>query len=104
MPWTAKAPTAADLERRKVYDSPEYRRTRAALGRMVAAGNASCWRCSRYLPPGSKWHTGHDDYDRAVIRGAECAACNLSKAASKGARIANARRKAATQSVTANRM
>ena len=75
------------------YDSPEYRRIRANLKREVEAGNGWCWRCGKWLPPGSKWHTGHSD-DRTTVMGGECVSCNLGTAASKGARVANANRKA----------
>lgn len=93
MPWANKKKTAADAERQRQYDSPEYRRIRAGIKLLVASGNAYCWRCTRHLPPGSKVHTGHDDNDRTIIRGAECVDCNLKTAASKGARVANANRK-----------
>lgn len=85
--------TPAAQARRKQYDSPEHRAAREKVKRDVADGVAFCWRCGRWLPPGSKPHVGHDD-GRSTILGAECQQCNLGTAASKGARIANARRKA----------
>lgn len=95
MAWAGKRLTAADAVRKRQYDSPEHRAMRAAVKASVAAGTAYCWRCGRHLPPGSKAHAGHDDHDRTVYRGAECPPCNLKTAASKGARVANAKRKAA---------
>lgn len=93
-PWSSKrTPTAADLRRRAEYDSPEYRRIRDALKAEHAAGRGYCWRCGRHIPPTMPRHTGHDDHDRSIIRGNECPSCNLGRAASKGARVANARRK-----------
>lgn len=93
MSWSGpRQPTAAAAARRREYDSVEYRRTRTRLGKLVASGQATCWRCGKWLAPGGKWHTGHDDDDRRIVRGAECVKCNLSAAASKGARIANAKR------------
>ncbi len=65
---------------------------RAALNVLVDAGQGRCWRCGLPINPGTAWHTGHDDTDRSVIRGAEHASCNLSAAASKGARAVNAAR------------
>jgi hypothetical protein len=84
--------TAAERARNAEYASPEYRATRRAVKAEVEAGRGFCWRptCRRWIPPGSKWHLGHDDHDRSIIRGAECARCNLSAAARKGARVRNA--------------
>lgn len=98
MPWANKRPTAADAVRRREYDSPAYRATRKALGQQVAAGLGRCWRCGRTIPPGTAWHTGHDDNDRTVIRGVECVTCNLSAASRKASRATNARRRARRQS------
>lgn len=91
--WHRRTPTPADAARRAEYDSAAYRRERARLGREVKAGRAYCWRCGQHIPPGSKWHTGHID-DRSTVMGAEYAGCNVRTAASKGARTANANRKA----------
>lgn len=88
--WHRKRQTAADIQRRKEYDSPEYRAIRKALKAEHAAGRGYCWRCGRHIPPSMPRHTGHDDLDRTVIRGNECPDCNLSAAARKGARIRNA--------------
>jgi hypothetical protein len=93
--WARKRDSAAERARRAEYASPEYRAQRRAVGLEVAAGRACCWRCGRSLRPGSRWHLGHDDHDRSVVRGAECPSCNLRAAARKGARIRNAAAKAA---------
>lgn len=90
--WHRKANTAAEQARRAQYASREHRDAVKAVKAQVAAGNAHCWRCGRYLPPGSKVHAGHDDHDRTVYRGPECAPCNLKAAARKGNRISNAKR------------
>jgi hypothetical protein len=84
--------TAAERARNAEYASPEYRALRRAVAAEVQAGRGVCWRpnCRRPLPPGSKWHLGHDDNDRSIIRGAECVPCNLSAAGRKGARVRNA--------------
>jgi hypothetical protein len=80
------------LVRRREYDSPEYRLVRRRFARLVAGGEARCWRCGGAILPGSKWHTGHDDLDRSVIRGPEHPVCNLRAAGVKGARVVNRRR------------
>lgn len=81
--------TPAERARDAEYASPEYRALRRAVKVEVDAGRGACWRCRRFLPPGSAWHLGHDDVDRSIIRGAECPPCNLSAAARKGARKRN---------------
>lgn len=92
--WHRKVDNAATRARVAQYRSPEHKRRRALAKLEVDAGRAHCWRCGTWLHPESAWHLGHDDYDRTLYRGAECAACNLRAAARKGARIANAIRKA----------
>lgn len=81
--------TPAEQARTAQYASPEHRAMRKVLGELVAAGRGFCWRCGRHIPPGGRWHTGHDDYDRSRYRGVECPPCNLKTAASKGARQRN---------------
>jgi hypothetical protein len=88
--WSRKRDSEAERARVAEYASPQYRAARRAVKAEVEAGRGSCWRCGRYLPPGSRFHLGHDDHDRTVLRGAECPDCNLSAAARKGARIRNA--------------
>lgn len=86
--------TPAVQARRRKYNSPEHKAMRAHLKILVASGRAWCWRCGKQLVPGN-WHVGHSD-DGTRIMGGECAReCNLKTAASKGALIANAKRKAA---------
>lgn len=91
--WHRKTYDAAARARAAEYRSPAYKATRAAVKAQVDAGLAHCWRptCRKLLLPG-QWHLGHDDNDRSIIRGGECADCNLKAAASKGARTANAKR------------
>jgi hypothetical protein len=88
--WHRKRDSAVERARVAEYASPQYRAARRAVKAEVEAGRGSCWRCGRYLPPGSLFHLGHDDRDRTVLRGAECPPCNLTAAARKGARIRNA--------------
>lgn len=91
--WHRKKHDAAARARAAEYRTPRYKTARAKVKAQVDAGTATCWRCHRLLQPG-RWHLGHDDNDRSILRGGECAQCNLRAAASKGARVANANRKA----------
>lgn len=91
--WHRKRNDAAAKVRAAEYRSPRYKAARAAVKCQVETGIAHCWRCGKQLVPGY-WHLGHDDNDRTIIRGGECQPCNLKAAAHKGARVANARRKA----------
>src|SRR5688572_17538852 len=100
--WHRKRYDAAAQARAAEYRSPAYKAARAQAKALVEAGQAHCWRCGRFIPPGSNWHLGHDDNDRRIVRGPEHAIeCNLKAAASKGARIANAKRKRRRTAVTA---
>ena len=94
--WHRKTRTAADARRAAEYRSPHYKQTRQAVKAQVDAGLAHCWRCGQPIPPGTTFHLGHHDDDRTRLMGAECPPCNLKAAASKGARVANARRKQRT--------
>lgn len=89
--WHRRPKTEAEAARRRQYASPEHRAQVLAVQQAVAAGTAYCWRCGKYLPPGSPAHAGHDDHDRTVYRGPECPTCNLRSAARKGNRMRNTR-------------
>lgn len=90
--WHRKRPTPNSAQRTKEYNSAEHKQARKDGKALVASGRAFCWRCGKHIPPGSvcgpDWHVGHDA--QRVIRGPECASCNLSTAARLGARIRNA--------------
>ena len=58
----------------------DFQAERKVWVRMVAEGVVNCWRCLKPIPPGAEFHLGHDDKDRAIIRGPECPHCNLSAA------------------------
>ncbi len=83
--------TAAERARNAIYASPEHRAHQRQVRQLVEAGRASCWRCGRFLPPGSPVHAGHDDVDRSVYRGPECPSCNVRTAARRAAVVRNAR-------------
>jgi hypothetical protein len=57
---------------------------------IVEAGQAFCWRCSKWLPPGLPWDLGHDDNDVTIYRGPECRPCNRGTAATRGNKARNA--------------
>lgn len=91
--------TPAERARNAEYSSAAYRAAKKALRPVVEAGRASCWRCRRPIMPGGRWHLGHDDNDRSLLRGVECPPCNLSNAARKGARKRNSMRRRGTTRV-----
>lgn len=59
---------------------PQYRyahqQERKRWAAIVDAGQAWCWRCGTWLPPGCLWDLGHDDIDKTKYRGPECRKCN----------------------------
>lgn len=61
----------------------ESRRLKALVtsGRLVR-----CWRCEARITDPANLHLGHDDHDRSITRGAECASCNLGAAGRAGHR------------------
>lgn len=64
---------------------PTYDADRRDWAAKVDAGGVRCWRCQQPMVPGEPWHLGHDDTNRAIIRGPEHPTCNLSAAGAKGA-------------------
>lgn len=68
------------------YDAAHDALGRDYQARMDAGERFNCWRCDTPLGPrrGIDWHLGHDDHDRTIHRGPECAPCNLSTAARRG--------------------
>ena len=69
------------------YVNPKYRTAehRAKVREYQAlrdAGQAYCWRCGRWLPPGTTIHAGHHA-DGVTYAGPECPPCNRSDAATR---------------------
>lgn len=98
--WHRKRVTPGELQRRKDYASPEHRQTRAA--RVAAHTPASpCSRCGMALGPDrSKWHLPHNAARTGYEPGLWCASCNRREAASRGAKVKNAKYPFRPQSVT----
>lgn len=98
--WHRKRTTPAGVARARDYASREHRTERA---RRVAAHTPAspCSRCHRPLGPiTSAWHLPHRADRQGYEPGLWCADCNRREAASRGARIANARRKVRRASTT----
>jgi hypothetical protein len=64
------------------YDAA-YDATRRDYQRRLDQGERIwCWRCPELdrpphlIEPGSDWQLGHDNHDRTIIRGPQCAATN----------------------------
>lgn len=64
----------------------QHRKLRARWAPLVATGTVACWRCSRLIERGARWHLGHDDQDRTKYRGPEHVRCNLSGASAEAHR------------------
>lgn len=101
MPWSNSRPRSADY-------GANWQKTRRQWASRHQPWHP-CVRCGHQLGPmGSNLHLDHDDVDRRIIRGfahgTACPVCrrpcNLTAGASKGARIANARRKTERQAAT----
>ncbi|MCH9728394.1 MAG: hypothetical protein K0U84_01700 [Actinomycetia bacterium] len=48
-----------------------HQKLRKQLEPVVAAGRATCWRCTLPITPTQEWDLGHDDHDRRRYRGPE---------------------------------
>lgn len=81
--WSRRTITPNDIKRQREYRSAEHRAERAKVVALVESGEAFCWRCGGHIPPGSPVHTGHDDNDRDIYRGAEHPECNVRAGARK---------------------
>lgn len=69
------------------YDTAYDREHRAYQRRMNNGERFICWRCKAEQgiehevdPRPGRWHLGHDDVDRSIIRGPECPPGNLATA------------------------
>lgn len=65
------------------YDAAYDREHRAYQQRMDQGERFTCWRCAELGRPHEvdprpgHWHLGHDNTDRSIIQGPQCAASNL---------------------------
>ena len=57
-----------------------HQKLRKVWATKVDAGQVNCWRCGRWIRPGTPWDLGHDDRDRGRYRGPEHARCNRATA------------------------
>jgi hypothetical protein len=48
-----------------------YQTLRKQVAKLVASGNAVCWRCGRPILPWMQWDLGHDGFERTIYRGPE---------------------------------
>jgi hypothetical protein len=86
--------TPTDASPSTQVQQPRTPQASAAYKRqMERDGHLTCWRCTRLIPRGARWHVGHDDNQLDLIRGPEHAACNVKAAGRKGARIVNRARR-----------
>jgi len=78
-------------QRERGYDAGFVAERKRWQARLNTGALILCWRpkCRRRIDR-ERWHLGHDDHDRTLIRGPECPPCNLAAAARK----ANAQRRA----------
>lgn len=71
---------AADKARGSRTDrgyGPDHIRLRKQWQHRIDTGeHVTCWRCGKPIT-GTGWQLGHDDHDRTITRGPECATCNL---------------------------
>ena len=58
-----------------------HQKLRASYAPLVATGNVVCWRCGKFIEPGSPWDLGHADGDPLRYAGPEHARCNRATAA-----------------------
>lgn len=62
---------------------PEWQRLRRAWAEVIQRdGYVLCWRpdCGKPIYHGMRWDLGHDDADRAIVRGPEHQRCNRATA------------------------
>jgi hypothetical protein len=64
---------------RRPHYGAAHPQLRARVAKVVASGDAMCWRCRQRVRPGERWHLGHADVPGAKAAGAyagpEHAAC-----------------------------
>lgn len=75
----------------------QHQAKRRDYQKVVDAGAAECWRCTKPINPGDDWQLGHDDDDRSKYKGIECVKCNESAGGRNGAAVTNAARAMTTR-------
>jgi hypothetical protein len=62
-------------------------RLRGVTGRRIGlcGSGVRCWRCGKFIAPGSPWDLGHHDHDRSIYMGAEHRKCNRGTSARRAA-------------------
>lgn len=63
-----------------------HQKLRAEVKKIVDRGEAYCWRCGGFIPPGAPFDLGHDDQDRSVYRGPEHTRCNRATSGRRASR------------------
>ena len=75
----AEADRARGTRKQRGYDSA-FDAERKVWVRMVETGEVNCWRCLKPILPDAPFDLGHDDDNRAIVRGPEHPGCNRSAA------------------------
>lgn len=69
------------------YDADYDRQRRNYQSLMDAGHRFTCWRCDELGVPHvvdpNDWHLGHDNDDRSIVRGPQCATSNLDTSAQR---------------------
>lgn len=74
MSWARSRPNGGAVNPK--YRTKQHRDKVAEYRALCEAGQAYCWRCGRWLPPGAKLHAGHHA-DGITYAGPECPGCNV---------------------------
>ena len=81
---TRQRDKARGTRQQRGYDAA-YDIERVTWQRHMDAGHVvTCWRCAEQGKPHpvdpARWHLGHDNHDRRIIRGPQCPESNLTDA------------------------
>lgn len=70
----------------------DHKARRKREAKLVDAGKAYCWRCTKPIAPGSDWDLGHDDNDPTKYMGTEHVACNRATSTHKALNVVDTSR------------